>query len=105
MSLEDISVPEPGPGEVRIKNRAAALNFFDILMIAGKYQTKPPLPFTPGSEVAGYIDSVGPDVTGFSVGDRVQAMASTGGYAEYSIAPAAKTFRVPDPMSFEGLRR
>ena len=101
MSFEETPVPEPGPGEVRIKNRAAALNFFDILMIAGKYQTKPPLPFTPGSEVAGLVDAVGADVTDFSAGDRVQAMASTGGYGEYSLAPAAKTFRVPARMSFE----
>jgi NADPH2:quinone reductase len=101
MKLEEVARPEPGPGEVRIKNRAAALNFFDILMIAGKYQTKPPLPFTPGSEVAGLIDAVGPEVKGLSAGDRVQAMASSGGYGEYSLAPAAKTFRVPDEMSFE----
>jgi NADPH2:quinone reductase len=86
---------------VRIKNRAAALNFFDLLMIAGKYQTKPPLPFTPGSEVAGLIDAVGPEVTELSAGARVQAMASSGGYGEYSLAPAAKTFRVPEMMSFE----
>jgi NADPH2:quinone reductase len=101
IKLEDIPLPDPGPGEVRIKNHAAALNFYDILMIQGKYQVKPPLPFTPGSEVAGTIDATGPGVTGFSAGDRVQAMASAGSYAEYSIAPAAKTFRVPDRMSYE----
>ena len=101
MKLEDIPLPQPGPGEVRIKNHAAALNFYDILMIQGKYQVKPPLPFTPGSEVAGTIDAVGPDLNGFSAGDRVQAMSSGGGYAEYSIAPASKTFHVPDSMSFE----
>lgn len=101
MRLEDIPLPEPGPGEVRIKNRAAALNFYDILLIQGKYQVKPPLPFTPGSEVSGYVDAVGPDVTAFSVGDRVQAMASGGGFAEYSLASAGKTFRIPDRMSFE----
>jgi NADPH2:quinone reductase len=101
MNFEETQLPEPGPGEVRIKNRAAALNFFDILLIAGKYQTKPPFPFTPGSEVAGYIDAIGAGVTNFSAGDRVQAMATSGGYAEYSIAPATKTFRVPDRMSFE----
>jgi NADPH:quinone reductase len=101
MKLEEVPLPEPGPGEVRIKNRAAALNFFDVLMIAGKYQTKPPFPFTPGSEVAGYVDATGPDVTGFSAGDRVQAMASTGGYAEYSLASAARTFRIPEQMSFQ----
>ncbi len=100
MSFEDIPTPEPGAGEIRIKNHAAALNFFDILMVQGKYQTKPPRPFTPGSEVAGIVDAVGEGVTGFSPGDRVQAMATSGSYAEYSIAPAAKTFRIPDAMSF-----
>jgi NADPH:quinone reductase len=100
MKLEDVPLPEPGPGEVRIRNHAAALNFYDILMIQGKYQVRPPLPFTPGSEVAGHIDAIGPDVAGFSVGDRVQAMASGGGYAEYSIALADKCFRIPDSMSF-----
>lgn len=101
MSLEDTPMPEPGPGEVRIKNRAAALNFYDILMIQGKYQVKPPLPFTPGSEIAGHIEAVGPDVSGFSIGDRVQAMASGGGYAEYSLAQAVKSFHIPDAMSFQ----
>ncbi|MBS1788168.1 MAG: NADPH:quinone oxidoreductase family protein [Acidobacteria bacterium] len=100
MSFEDIPIPEPGAGEIRIRNHAAALNFFDILMVQGKYQTKPPRPFTPGSEVAGIIDAVGEDVTGFNAGDRVQAMASGGSYAEFSIAPATKTFRIPDAMSF-----
>ncbi len=101
MSFEDIPTPEPGAGEIRIKNHAAALNFFDILMVQGKYQTKPPRPFTPGSELAGVVDAIGEGVTGFNVGDRVQAMATSGSYAELSIAPAAKTFRIPDAMSFE----
>jgi NADPH2:quinone reductase len=101
MALEDVAVPEPAPGEVRIRNHAAALNFYDILMIQGKYQVKPPLPFTPGSEVAGVVDAVAPGVAGLSVGDRVQAIASAGGYGEYSLAPSDKTFRIPSEMSFE----
>ncbi|MGH9767770.1 MAG: NADPH:quinone oxidoreductase family protein [Blastocatellia bacterium] len=101
MEFTDIPVPEPKPGEIRIQNRAAALNFFDILMIQGKYQAKPPRPFTPGSEVAGVVDAVGEGVTGFNIGDRVQAMATGGTYCEYSIAPAGKAFRIPDSMSFE----
>lgn len=101
MSFEDIPTPEPGKGEIRIRNHAAALNFFDILMVQGKYQTKPPRPFTPGSEVAGTVEAIGEGVTQFNIGDRVQAMATSGGYAECSIAPAAKTFRIPDAMSFE----
>ncbi len=101
MKLVDIPRPEPRPGEVRIRNRAAALNFFDILQIQGKYQVKPPLPFIPGAEVAGTIDVVGPGVIQFSVGDRVQALVSSGGYAEYSLALAGKTFPIPLNMSFE----
>jgi len=101
MTLDEVPEPEPGPGEVRIENRAAALNFYDILMIQGKYQVKPPLPFTPGSEVAGIVDALGPGVTTLSVGDRVQAIVSTGGFGQYSLAPADKTFRIPDAMGFE----
>jgi len=101
MEFADIPSPEPKPGEIRIENRAAALNFFDILMIQGKYQSKPPRPFTPGSEVAGVVDAVGEGVAGFKIGDRVQAMATGGTYCEYSIAPAEKAFRIPDVMSFE----
>src|SRR5438128_5998965 len=59
MTLAAVAVPEPGAGEVRIANRAAALNFFDILQIQGKYQIKPPLPFTPGAEAAGTVDFAG----------------------------------------------
>jgi len=101
MEFADVPVPEPKPGEIRIRNRAAALNFFDILMIQGKYQTKPPRPFTPGSEVAGVVDSVGEGVTEFKIGDRAQVMATGGTYCEYSIAPAGKAFRIPEAMSFE----
>ena len=100
MHLNDIALLEPKAGEVRIRNHAAALNFFDILMVQGKYQVRPPFPFTPGSEVAGVIDAVGDGVTAFHIGDRVQAMASSGGYAEYSLAPAAKTFRIPDKLDY-----
>ena len=101
MEFTEIPLPNPGPGEIRIKNKAAALNFYDILMIQGKYQTKPPRPFTPGSEVAGIVDALGEGVSGFKAGERVQAMAAGGTYCEYSIAPVNKTFRIPDNMSFE----
>lgn len=101
MEFTDIPAPEPKAGEIRIENKAAALNFFDILMIQGKYQTRPPRPFTPGSEVAGIVDAIGEGATGFEIGDRVQAMATGGTYCEYSIASAEKAFRIPDAMSFE----
>lgn len=101
MSFEEIPTPDPGADEIRIKNKAAALNFYDILLIQGKYQVKPPRPFTPGSEIAGLVDAIGEGVTGFNLGDRVQAIASSGGFAECSLAPAAKSFRIPDAMTFE----
>jgi NADPH:quinone reductase len=101
MQFADIPTPEPSPGEIRIRNHAAALNFYDILLIQGKYQVKPPRPFTPGSEVAGVVDAVGEGVQNFKPGDRVQAMASRGTYAEYSLASASKSFQVPSGMSFE----
>ncbi|MDQ2936804.1 MAG: NADPH:quinone oxidoreductase family protein [Acidobacteriota bacterium] len=100
MKLADIPLPQPKSGEVRIRNHAAALNFFDILQIQGKYQTKPPLPFTPGAEVAGVVDAVGTGAEHFSVGDRVMGSGALGGFAEYTVTPAAKTFRIPGAMGF-----
>lgn len=101
MEWTDIPAPAPAAGEIRIQNRAAALNFYDILMVQGKYQVKPPRPFTPGSEVAGIVDAVGEGVTGFKVGDRVQAMADGGTYSEYSLAATSKAFVIPDAMDFD----
>ena len=99
MHFNDIPLPEPKAGEVRIRNHAAALNFFDILLVQGKYQTRPPFPFSPGSEVAGVIDAVGEGVTEFNPGDRVLAMTSNG-FAEYTTAPTTKTFRIPHTLDF-----
>jgi NADPH2:quinone reductase len=103
MRLEDVEVPEPGAGEVRLRVHAAALNFPDVLLCRGEYQVKPSLPFTPGAEVAGVVDAVGPDVGEFAVGDRVLAIPSmgNGGFAEYTTARAAGgVFPIPDVMSF-----
>jgi NADPH2:quinone reductase len=100
MTLESIAVPEPGEGQVRIRNHAAALNFFDILQVQGKYQIKPPFPFTPGAETAGVIDAVGSNVANFKTGDRVIAMTHGSGFAEYSLAPATSVFAIPEAMSF-----
>ncbi len=100
MEFAEVPLPEPKAGEVRIHNHAAALNFFDILQIQGKYQTKPQLPFTPGAEVAGIVDAVGPNVVDLVDGDRVMGFGSLGSFAEYTTTPAAKTFRIPESMSF-----
>jgi NADPH:quinone reductase len=101
MEFAEVPLPEPGAGEIRIRNKAAALNFYDILMIQGKYQVRPPRPFTPGSEVSGVVDAVGEGVSLFHPGDRVQGMAANGAFAEYSILPAVKSFRFPYAMSFD----
>src|SRR6185436_17948875 len=100
MTLVAMPAPDPGSGEVRIRNHAAALNFFDILQIQGKYQSKPSLPFTPGAEVSGVVEAVGDGVDRVNVGDRVMGWGGTGGFAEYTVTPAAKTFRIPDSMEW-----
>jgi NADPH:quinone reductase len=100
MELEEIPVPEPGENEVRIRNRAAALNFFDILQIQGKYQVKPPFPFTPGAEVAGIVDAAGAGVKHVSAGDAVSALTHNGAFAEYSLADARRTFHLIAGMEF-----
>ena len=71
LTIEDIADPVAKPGEAVVEVKAAALNFFDTLIIAGKYQTKPVMPFSPAAEFAGVVQSVGPDVTSVKVGDRV----------------------------------
>jgi NADPH:quinone reductase len=100
MSFEKVPVPEPGPGEVRIRNHAAGLNFFDILQVQGKYQIKPPFPFTPGAEVAGVVDAVGEGVGEFSPGDRVLSITHGGAMAEYSLGRVGLTFAIPHGMEF-----
>jgi NADPH:quinone reductase-like Zn-dependent oxidoreductase len=101
MTLEDVAKAEPEAGHVRIRNHAAALNFFDILQVQGKYQVKPPFPFTPGAEAAGVVDAVGWGVTSVKEGDRVMAIPRGGAFAEYSIAAEASVFSMPERMSFE----
>lgn len=94
-------IPEPGPGQVRIRVHAAALNMPDLLLIEDKYQDRPERPFAPGSEVAGIIDALGPDVSQFTLGQRVMAVTSYGGLAEYACAPVTKTSVIPDDMPFD----
>src|SRR5947208_1107376 len=97
----DVTEPTPDPGEVLIDVRAVGCNFPDILIVQGKYQTKPPLPFSPGHEVAGVVRAVGPGVSELAVGQRVFALLKWGGYAERAVAPVARTHALPDGMTFE----
>jgi NADPH2:quinone reductase len=101
MTLDDVPKKEAPAGQVRIRNHAAALNFFDILQVQGKYQVKPPFPFTPGAEVAGVVDEVGWGVASVKEGDRVMAIPRGGAFAEYSFAPETSVFPMPEKMSFE----
>ena len=98
--LKEIETPAPGPGEVQIKVRAAAVNFPDLLQTRGEYQHKPPLPFIPGMEVAGEVSALGDGVTEFEVGDAVVGGARIGGFSEYAITPAAILRKKPESLSF-----
>ena len=93
--------PEAGAGQVRIRVRAAGINFADLMARLGMYPDAPPLPCVVGYEVSGLIDAVGPDVTGFAVGDRVMGMPRFGGYSDVVALPAAQVFHMPAAMSFE----
>jgi NADPH:quinone reductase len=105
MRLEEVEAGPPRAGLVRLKIRASAINFFDALMVAGQYQTKPELPFIPGSEVSGEVLSAPAD-SGFQTGDRVMAVLTndsltSGGYAEIADSPAASLIRMPAEMPFD----
>ena len=101
LRLVDLADPEPKAGEVAIDVAAIGCNFFDILMVRGKYQVRPPFPFSPGGEVAGTVRAVGPGVASVAPGDRVFAMLGFGGYASVAIAPEATVVKMPPSMSFE----
>ncbi len=96
--LTDVPDPELTPDGVRIRVRAAGVNFPDTLIIKGEYQFKPPLPFSPGAEVAGEVLEVGANVTGFQPGDRVLAGMIFGGYAEQVVVHHGAVHKVPDTM-------
>ncbi len=98
--VEDIPSPPMRDGAVRVAIHAAGLNFADILLIAGQYQTKPPLPYTPGSEAAGVVTEVGAGVRHVKPGDRVMAILEGGGYAEEAVTDAARVLPIPAGMDF-----
>jgi len=100
LSVGDAPAPTLGDGSIRIAVAAAGVNFADVLMIAGRYQVKPPLPFTPGLEVAGTVAEVSADVGGFRVGDRVMGVGEMGAFAEEAVLPASAVFQIPDTMDF-----
>jgi len=100
LRVEEQADPEPGPGQVVVAVRAAGVNFVDALFVQGAYQIKPPLPFTPGGEVAGEVVAVGADVPHLSIGDRVLAMSWLGGFATHAVVPARSVVPMPGDLSF-----
>src|SRR5437773_170086 len=92
---------ELAPDTLAVEVRAAGCNFFDLLMVRGQYQVKPPFPFVPGAELAGIVREVGAGVDGFRAGDRVLASVMLGAFAERAAVPAAAAWRMPERMSFE----
>jgi NADPH:quinone reductase len=101
LAVSDVAAPQPGPGQVAIDVHAAALNYPDALMVQGRYQIKPAVPFVPGLEVAGVVAALGDGVDGLSPGDRVIAWLDHGGLAERCIADARHLIRMPDAMAFD----
>ncbi|OHC62767.1 MAG: NADPH:quinone oxidoreductase [Rhodocyclales bacterium GWA2_65_20] len=99
--VKDIPSPLPGPRQLLIEVRAAAVNFPDALMVQGLYQVKPPLPFTPGAEISGIVKAVGSEVKHYQPGDRVIALTSTGGFAEECLADMARVMPLAAGMDFE----
>jgi NADPH:quinone reductase len=99
--IEELPDPVAGPGEVIVRVHAAALNFFDTLITRGKYQTKPPLPFSPCGEIAGEIVSAGPGVDGWRPGQRVMAYLGFGGARSLAAVPAERLTALPDAVGYE----
>src|SRR4029077_8100241 len=99
--LTEVPDPVAAPGEAVIAIKAAALNFFDLLMIQGKYQIKPPFPFSPSAEVAGVVESVGAGVTELKPGDRVMASCAHNGAREKIALPAGTIVKIPDNLDFD----
>jgi NADPH2:quinone reductase len=101
LELADIADPAPGPGEAVVKIAAAALNFFDTLIIANKYQTKPALPFSPSAEFAGTVERVGTGVTALKAGDRVLGYCGYGAARERIAIAAERLVKLPGGLDFE----
>jgi NADPH:quinone reductase len=100
LKFTEVPDPQPGPGELLVRVRAAAINYPDVLIIEDKYQFKPPRPFAPGGEIAGQVEAVGEGVEGWTAGDRLIAVPGWGGLAEKIVIPAKIAIPLPDTRSF-----
>jgi NADPH2:quinone reductase len=101
LTLEEIAEPIAGPGEAVVRVKAAALNFFDTLIIAGKYQTKPAMPFSPAAEFAGVVESLGPGASAVKIGDRVLGYLGYGAARERVGVTVQKLVPIPDALDFD----
>jgi NADPH2:quinone reductase len=101
LELVDLPVPTAGAGEAVVSIKAVGLNFYDTLIIAGKYQAKPPLPFSPGGEFAGVVESVGAGVTEFAPGDRVLGYTGYGAARQFAAVPVASLVRLAADLDFD----
>ena len=101
LRLEDVEPPALGATSLRVAVRSAGLNFPDVLIVQGKYQVKPEVPFIPGAEVSGVVIEVGARVTDFAAGDRVMALCTTGGFAEQAVVHAGSAFKMTPGMTFD----
>lgn len=100
LEVTDLPDPVPGPGELLVRVKAAAVNYPDVLIIEDKYQFKPPRPFAPGGEIAGIVEAVGEDVGNWKVGDRLIAVPGWGGMAEKIVIAAKTAIPLPEERSF-----
>ncbi len=98
--LDELPSPTPGPGQIAVRVRAAAVNFPDVLLIGGKYQVRIPVPFTPGSELAGEVIAIGEGVSGFRESDRVSGTVMVGAFAEEAVLGADAATAIPDGIDF-----
>jgi NADPH:quinone reductase len=103
LTYEDIEVPPPGPGQIRIKQYACGINYIDTYFRSGAYPPPPPqsLPFVAGNEGAGEVTAVGPGVSEIKVGDRVGYVSALGGYAAERLLPAERAIKLPETISYE----
>jgi len=100
LRVDELPDPAPGPGQLLVRVRAAAINYPDVLIIEDRYQFKPPRPFAPGGEIAGEVEALGDGVTGWAIGDRLIAVPGWGGLVEKIAIDAKAAFRLPDSRSF-----
>jgi NADPH2:quinone reductase len=101
LTYEDVDIPAPGQGQIKIKQHAAGINFIDTYFRAGMYPSPVGTPFIVGNESAGEVSAVGPGVTDFKVGDRVAFVGALGGYAAERLVPADRAVKLPDNISYE----